>query len=314
MKRRIDDGRTDRPVSGGRHERLSALLARYTPQDGSFEMPVAGVHALRSSVPSTELAHLVHGPALCIIAQGAKTVMLGDKRFHYDASRMLIFSVDLPVAAQVEEASVSHPYLCFRMDLDLTRVRELILQVYPRGLPRIDGELGMFLAPAHEPIMDAAARMMELMLVPEEAQLLAPLVRDEILIRLLRSPIGGRLAQLGQAEIGRINDAVRWLRRHYDQAVSVDVLARQVHMSPSSLHKHFKAATSMSPLQYQKALRLQEARRLMMGAGMEVSMAGQRVGYVSASQFSREYTRMFGTAPSRDVVRVLASGASTAMY
>jgi AraC-like DNA-binding protein len=287
--------------------RLAGLLQAHTPADGSFELGVPGVpgvHAIRASRPSTDLVHGLQGSSVCIIAQGAKTVLLGGDAYTYDASRMLIFSVDLPVAAQVLKASPARPYLCFRLDLDPRRVAALALQVYPGGPPRVREHRALYLAQAGEALVDAAARLMALMAEPVEATLLAPLVIDEILIRLLRSPIGGRLAQIGQSEseVHRIARAVSWLRDHYDQPVSIDDLAGMVHMSASTLHQHFKAVTSMSPLQYQKTLRLHEARRLM-ATGMGAGAAGGQVGYVSASQFSREYARLFGSAPTRDPAR-----------
>lgn len=292
--------------------RLARLLGALAPGDGTFALPIPGVHAIRASRPNAALVHGLQGPSVCIIAQGAKTVMLGNETYDYDAARMLIFSIDLPVAAQVTQATPANPYLCFRLDIDPQRIAELTLKVYPQGAPTVPETRAIYLARANAAIADAAARLLALATAPDDAPLLAPLVVEEILVRLLRSPIGGRLAQVGQREssVHRIARAVDWVRAHYTQAIKVDELAELVHMSPSSLHLHFKSVTSMSPLQYQKALRLQEARRLM-ATGMGASTAGGRVGYVSASQFSREYARMFGSAPTRDAF--LQSGAAASM-
>jgi AraC-like DNA-binding protein len=289
------------PAAGSPLARLAGLLLAHAPGDGSFELCVPGVHAIRASRPSTDLVHGLQGSSVCIVAQGAKTVLLGGEAYTYDAPRMLVFSVDLPVAAQVLRASPARPYLCFRLDLDPRRIAELTMKVYPAGPPRVREHRAIYLAQAGEAIVDTAARLMALMDDPADAALLAPLVGDEMLIRLLRSPIGGRLAQVGQSdsEVHRIGKAVSWLRDNFDQPVSIDTLAGMVHMSPSTLHQHFKSVTSMSPLQYQKTLRLHEARRLM-STGMGASVAGGRVGYLSASQFSREYARLFGSAPTRD--------------
>lgn len=286
--------------------RLARLLSVHAPHDGSFELCVPGVHALRASRPNTELVHGLHRPALCIIAQGAKTVLLGEDVYEYDPTRMLIFSVDLPIAAQVKLASPSAPYLCFRLDLDTHRVAELVTKVYPNGTPRVHDSRAAYLAQASETIIDAAARLLELMAQPVEAPLLAPLVVDEILIRLLRSSVGGRLAQFGHTESNahRVARAVSWVRDNFTQPLRVEALAELAHMSASSLHQHFKSVTSMSPLQYQKALRLQEARMLMISTGMDANLASRRVGYLSASQFSREYARFFGDAPTRDISRL----------
>lgn len=292
--------------------RLAGLLASHAPQDGTFATCIPGVHAIRASSPSAELVHGLHRAAVCIVAQGAKTVMLGDESYDYAPSRMMVFSLDLPVAAMVRQASVAAPYLCFRLDFDQERLSELILKAWPDGVPAPHkdgaGRRAIYVAQAGEAIVDAAARLMQLACQPEEADLLGPLVTDEIVLRLLRGPFGSRLAQLGRIESHRIGRVVEWIRRHYDQAIRIDDMAALAHMSPSTLHEHFKSLTSMSPLQYQKTLRLQEARRLMLATGMDASLACQRVGYASASQFSREYARHFGSAPSRDMARLRSAG------
>ncbi len=284
--------------------RLAGLLMAGAPQDGSFATCIPGVHAIRTSSVTYELVHGLHRPALCIVAQGSKMVMLGNETYHYDPSRMLIFSLDLPIAAMIQEASVEEPYLSFRMDFDLDRLAELILKVYPDGVPLLRDSRAVYVAQASDAIVDAAARLMALAQQPEEAALLAPLVQDEIVLRLLRSPFGNRLAQLGRVEPNRIGRVIAWIRAHFDQAIRIGDMAELAHMSTSSLHEHFKALTSMSPLQFQKTLRLQEARRLMLSTGMDVGLACQRVGYVSPSQFSREYTRHFGNTPTGDMLRL----------
>lgn len=288
--------------------RLAALLAANAPYDGSFATCIPGLHAVRASTPSEELVHGLHRPALCIVAQGAKTVMLGDEAYHYDPSRMLIFSLDLPIAAMIHEASAASPYLSFRLDFDQERLAELILKAYPDGVPPARTGRAVYAAQASEAIVDAAGRLLALAAHPDDAALLAPLVQDEIVLRLLRGPFGARLAQLGRAESSRVSRVVAWIRANYDQPMRIEEMAELAHMSPSSLHGQFKSLTSMSPLQFQKTLRLQEARRLMLSTGMDASLACQRVGYVSASQFSREYARHFGNAPTRDMSRLREAG------
>ncbi len=284
--------------------RLAALIKAYAPHDGSFELRIPGVHAIRRSRPYSELVHGLQRPALCIVAQGAKRVMVGREAYEYDPARMIAFSVDLPVTAQVTRASGAEPFLCFRLDLDRGKIAELVLRVYPRGLPRVPESRGVFVGQADPTIVAAATRLLELIGQPG-AELLSPLVVDEILIRLLLSPVGARVAQIGVAESGvqGIAKAVSWLRTNFSQPMRVEELAESVHMSASSFHQHFKAVTSMSPLQYQKVLRLQEARRLMLSAMMDAGTASRRVGYLSASQFSREYGRFFGSPPTRDIPR-----------
>lgn len=286
--------------------RLAGLISTYAPHDGSFELHIPGVHAIRRSHVYTEKVHAVARPALCIVAQGAKSVMLGQEVYEYFPSRMITFSVDLPVAGQVTRASRSEPFLCFRLDLDPRKIAELVLKVYPRGLPRVHGSRAVCVTEANVSMINAAIRLMELMAHPDDAELLAPLVVDEILIRLLRSPIGARVAQIGLTEssVRGIAKAVSWLRANFPQAMKVEELAELANMSVSSFHQHFKSVTSMSPLQFQKVMRLQEARHLMLSAMMDATTASWQVGYQSASQFSREYSRFFGSAPTKDIARL----------
>ena len=286
--------------------RLATLIRAYAPHDGRFELSIPGVHASRVSRTTTELVHAMARPALCIVAQGAKIVLLGQEVYEYDASRMLVFSVDLPVAGQVTRASLSEPYLGFKLDLDPQKIAELVLKVYPHGVPRVQERRAVYVGQADMRIVHAATRLLELMAQPGDAELLAPLIIEEILIRLLRSPIGARVAQIGLAESSGhgIAKAVSWLRANFSQAMKVEDLAKLAHMSVSSFHQHFKAVTSMSPLQFQKLLRLQEARRLMLSTMVDAGTASWRVGYQSASQFSREYGRFFGRAPTKDIARL----------
>jgi AraC-like DNA-binding protein len=244
-------------------------------------------------------------PALCIVAQGAKIVMLGREVYSYDASRMIAYAVDLPVAGQSSGQPV-RPFLALKLDLDRARSQAGVEGV-PRTAWRPQDTVG-FVGQATTAMVDAAARLIELMAEPADAELLAPLVIDEILIRLLRSAIGARIAQIGQAESGvqRVAKAVTWVRAHFAQPMAVETLA--LARQPVVVHQHFKAVTAMSPLQYQKVLRLHEARRLMLSRMMDAGSAGREVGYLSASQFSREYTRLFGSAPTRDVARLRQEG------
>lgn len=285
---------------------LARLVSAYAPHDGAFELRVPGLHAGRMSHANTECFHTLRVPSLCIAAQGAKTVLVGKETYEYDASRMIVFSVALPIASQISRASFSEPYLSLRLDLDPRKIADLVLKVYPNGLPPLHDRRAVYVTPTDPSIINAAIRLMECLSHPGDCELLAPLITDEILIRLLRSPIGIRVAQMGFAEssVQRVARAISWLRENYSQPMKVENLADLVHMSVSSFHEHFRSVTSMSPLQYQKSLRLQEARRLMLSSLMDASLASQRVGYLSASQFSREYSRFFGEAPSRDVARL----------
>lgn len=297
--------RVDGPDQTG-FAKLSRLIAAYAPHDGSFELCIPGLHVSRYSRVNSECVHALGLPSLCIAAQGAKTVIVGQDVYEYDGTRMIVFSVALPVAAQVTQASQSEPYLALKLDLEPHKIAELVLKVFPHGLPAAQERNAVYVTPVEESVVSAATRLMECLAEPGDAELLAPLVMDEIMIRLLRSPIGVRVAQMGFAEssVQRIAKAISWLRENYSQPMKVEELAELVHMSVSSFHEHFKSVTSMSPLHYQKVLRLQEARRLMLSTLMDAGTASQCVGYLSASQFSREYSRFFGSAPTRDIARL----------
>jgi len=285
---------------------LASLIKAYAPHDGNFELRIPGVHAMRRSRTYAEMAHGVQQSALCIVAQGEKSVMVGREVYKYAPSRIIVFSVDVPVTSQVTRASLSEPFLCLRLDLDPQEVAKLVLKVFPQGLPPVHESGSVSVGQADANIIDASISLIELMAEPGDAKLLAPLVVDEILIRLLRSPIGVRVAQIGLANSGvfGVAKAVAWLRANFSQPMSVEELARLANMSVTSFHQHFKSVTSMSPLQYQKVLRLQEARRLMLSPTMDAGTASRNVGYMSASQFSREYGRFFGNAPTKDITRL----------
>jgi len=286
--------------------KLAGLLAAYAPHDGSFELRVPGLHASRFSRANTECFHAIRLPSLYIVAQGAKTTIVGQEVYEYDASRMIVFSVALPVASQITRASHSEPYLAFKLGLDPHKIAELVLKVYPLGLPPVQERRAVYVTPIDASLVNAATRLMTCLAQPGDVELLAPLVMDEILIRLLRGPIGVRVAQMGFAEssVHRVAKAISWLRANFSQPMKVEDLAEMVHMSVSSFHEHFKSVTSMSPLHFQKVLRLQEARRLMLSTIVDAGTASQRVGYLSASQFSREYSRFFGSAPTKDIARL----------
>lgn len=294
--------------------RLANSIARFAPGDGVHPLRLPGTYALRRGGTTSEPVYATLSPSLCIVAQGAKAVLLGREVLEYDAARMLVFAVDLPISGQVTRASAKDPFLGFKLDLDPGRVAELAARVYPRGIPKPSDVRGLYVGQATDAIIDAVTRLLELLARPEDADLLAPLVVDEILIRLLRTPIGPRVALVGEPTSGvhQIARAVTWIRAHFAQPVTVEEMAASVHMSASSFHHRFKAVTSMSPLQYQKVLRLHEARRLMLFQNLEASEACHRVGYVSASQFTREYGRFFGSAPTKDIVRLREQGFAVA--
>ncbi len=283
--------------------KLVRICMAHAPFDGFFTVRLPGVYVSRSSKARKDLAHGVIPSALCLVAQGAKRIILGKEIYDYDASRMLVYSMDVPVAARVTQASLEEPYLGIRLDLDPARISELTAKVYPNGLPKREASHAICVDQVDDHILNAVVRLMGLASQPGEAGLLAPLVMDEILIRLLNTSLGQRLAMIGQEEskLHRIAKAVSWVRSNFDQTLDVERLATLVHMSTSSFHQHFKAVTELSPLQYQKALRLQEARRLMLLTNLDAGSAGRKVGYQSVPQFTREYGRYFGNSPTKDI-------------
>lgn len=285
---------------------LVAMLAAHAPYDGTFELRIPGVHVSKASAVQQAQYHAVQRPGLCLVAQGAKRVILGSEVYDYDAARMLVYSLDIPVSALVTQASLDEPYFGLRIDLDPARIADLATRVYPQGLPGRSQGRAVCVGQADHHVLNAVSRMVGLASQPDEVDLIAPLVMDELLIRLLKSPLGPRVALIGHEEsrIGQVSKAVSWIRGNFDQPLDVERLATQMNMSPSSFHQHFKQVTSLSPLQYQKTLRLQEARRLMLLTQLDAGMAGRRVGYLSASQFAREYSRHFGSPPSKDIAQL----------
>jgi AraC-like DNA-binding protein len=294
-----------------RHKELSARVARLTPFDGIHQSALPSLALTRGSVP-TVCMPTIYQPCLAIVVQGRKRAILNDEVFHYDALNYLVVSVTLHGMGQVLEATPEHPYLSLRLNLDLKEIARLVLELGDLGPSSAAADRGLFVARLDEPLLDAVLRMVKLLDTPEDIGVLAPVVQREIYYRVLRGELGSRLIDLAQSESGnhRIVRAIEWLKQHYAVPLRIEELAGAVHMSPSALHHRFKAVTAMSPLQYQKHLRLHEARRLMFADGIESATAGHRVGYESASQFSREYRRLFGAPPRSEIARLREAGAS----
>jgi AraC-like DNA-binding protein len=287
--------------------KLASAVERRTGAEGGYDTEVPALRLSRFSAPS-DLVALVYEPSLCVVAQGAKEVLLADETYHLDPAGSLLVSVDLPVAARVVEASPDRPYLAVRISLEPAVVGELLadgITAPPLG----PTARGLAVTPVDPPLLDAVGRLVALLGSPQDVGPLAPLVLREITYRLLTGPQGLRLRQiaLAGAPAQRIASAIRWLKEHFAEPLRIESLARHVRLSPSAFHLHFKGVTALSPLQYQKRLRLQEARRLLLGEGLDAAEAAFRVGYESPSQFSREYRRMFGAPPRRDVAALKVS-------
>ena len=288
-----------------RREELVERVARAMREDGAVEAP-GGLRLLRRSSPTSE-EHGVSSPAFCVIAQGSKEVLLGHDCYRYDANRYLIAAAALPTASRVTGASEEWPYLGVVLGLDPALVGSVMVEAgYPAS--RDHAAVRAFdVGPLDGGLLDAVVRLVALLDAPaEEARFLRPLVTREIVFRLLRGEQGGRLRQIavlgGHAH--RIAGALERLREDFDRPLRVEDIARESGMSVSGFHHHFKAVTAMSPLQFQKRMRLQEARRLMLGEDLDAAGAGFRVGYGNASHFTRDYKRLFGAPPARDVERL----------
>ena len=287
---------------------LADLIYRHTREDGTVQSAVGALFMSRYSY-SSDFSPSLPQPALCTLAQGRKEVRLGDEYFAYDPLNYLVVSVSMPISGRVLEISPEHPVLALRLDIDPAEIATLISEAGPMGVPSRPTGRGLYVEPIDPLMLDALLRLTRLLDTPKDIAMLAPLIRREILYRLLRSPQGHRLYQIASenSQNHRVSRAISWLNGNFEQPLRIDSLAREANLSVSTLHHRFKAMTAMSPLQYQKQLRLNEARRLMLSEGLDASAAGYRVGYESPSQFSREYSRQFGAPPVRDLARLRMS-------
>jgi AraC-like DNA-binding protein len=285
-------------------EELAERIARAIAEDGWIE-PMQGLRLNRYSTP-TEPFHGVSQPSLCVIAQGSKEVLLGDSRYRYDPAHYLLATVELPTVGQVIEATAERPYLSLRLDLDPALVSSVMVEAGHLASRNQGDVRAMDVSPLDVDLLDAVVRLIRLLESPAEARVLRPLITREIVYRLLKGEQGNRLRHMAflGGHTDRIAGAVERLRREFNQPLRIDSLARDLGMSVSGFHHHFKAVTAMSPLQFQKQLRLHEARRLLLGENLDAASAGYRVGYDDPSQFSREYKRLFGQPPVRDVERL----------
>lgn len=282
-------------------EELAERIAAILTQDGTIEVQ-PGLHFRRHSHP-TDPVYVTSPPSFCIIAQGSKDILLGSDSFRYDPAHYLISTMELPLVGKVVEATPERPYLNFRLVLDPSLVTSVLVESGHVQANDDSSLKAVDVSPLGSDLLDAALRLVRLADSPNEYRALAPLVTREIIYRLLTGAQRGRMRHLanfgGQAH--RMARAIEIIHRNFDQPLRIDEIAQQVHMSVSGFHAHFKAATAMTPLQFQKQLRLQEARRIMLSEGCDAAQAGFRVGYEDSSHFNRDYKRYFGKPPKRDV-------------
>lgn len=285
-------------------DELVERLAQTAQVPGVVE-PLPGVHVARATRPMDGI-HGVYPTAFCVIAQGAKEVYIGEAVHRYDTHHYLLATMDLPAVSRILRATRREPYLSLRLDLEPTLVGAVMVEA-GMSVPRSPiAAKAVVVSGLDVELLDSCVRLVRLLDGPAEARVLAPLVKREIIYRLLIGEQGDRLRCLpvlgGHSH--SIGKALEMLRKSFDQPLRIEAIARDLGMSPSGFHHHFKAVTDMSPLQFQKQLRLQLARRLMLGENLDAATAGYRVGYSNASHFSRDYRRHFGEPPARDAERV----------
>jgi Transcriptional regulator containing an amidase domain and an AraC-type DNA-binding HTH domain len=281
---------------------LAETIDRLTAKESHVVTDVPGLSLRRWEAP-TEQTSYIHEPSLCLVAQGAKRVMLGEEFYTYDADHFLIASVDLPIVAQVTEASPEKPYLGLMLKLDPKMISQLVVDSN-LPMPRTQQtSRGMAVSRVSARMLGAFQRLLDLMDVPEDIPVMAPLIQREIVYRLLVGEQGPRLRQMGAAgtQSNQLAQAIDWLKKNYTQPLRVDDLAAHARMSTSTFHRHFRDLTAMSPLQFQKRLRLHEARRIMFTDHLDATSVAFQVGYESSTQFNREYSRVFGAPPLRDI-------------
>ncbi|MEB2607461.1 AraC family transcriptional regulator [Burkholderia cenocepacia] len=289
---------------------IASVIARHVSMDGFQATPIERMTLVRSSTVTMPMPN-VYRPQLCLVAQGHKEVTLRDRVLKYAPGRYGVVTYDLPATGRVVDATPDKPYLCLYLDFDPVMLADLALRVPP--LPEAPSPpVGKTVSDAGAALLDAALRLLRLLDNPAALPVLGPLAEQEILYHLLAGPDGARMRHItaSQGRMAQVGRAIAWLGKHFRERFSIERLAAEAGMSPSSLHEHFRAVTAMTPLQFQKQLRLQQARSLMLVHDIDVTTAAIRVGYESPSQFSREYRRHFGESPARDITRLRASADS----
>ncbi|EJG1647525.1 AraC family transcriptional regulator [Vibrio parahaemolyticus] len=297
-----DSSPTSLPSRAFATQKLAKLIDRWTGNANQYDTPISGLRFSRWTTPTPPTSY-THNPSICLIAQGRKRVLLGEESFIYDANHFLISSVDLPIIANIIEASEEQPYLGLIMELDLTEISQLIAYSELAFTQAKEAQKGIAVGELSESLLDAFVRLAELLDEGQNIKILAPIIKREIFYRLLMSEQGTRLHQIVTAgsHSHQIAKAIDWLKNNFVKPLSVGDLASYTGMSKSSFYTHFRSMTSMTPLQFQKKLRLSEARRLMLTENLDAMAATFKVGYESPSQFSREYSRLFGVPPSKDI-------------
>lgn len=290
-------------------ESLALMIAKLAQNDGDYLTAFSSLSVHRRSAPTSPV-HCIYQMGLGVVVQGAKEIMLAGKPTHYRSGESLLTTIDLPVVSHVTQASSDEPFLGLMLTLDPHAVMQLAA-LMPSTRPIKDVPLNpLSVEPLDEGLINALCRLIGLLDEPDLVTQLEPLIQQEIIIRLLASNHGPQLRHIVAAgsPSQNISRVVGWLKQNFTRPISMDELAANAYMSPSTFRQHFRAMTGVSPLQYLKKLRLQEARQQMLSKNLDASSAALRVGYESASQFSREYSREFGESPQRDIKRIRLIG------
>ena len=285
-------------------QELAVLVTQQTDGkgNGAHKTAIPQLTFMRESEVSTGMCDVTE-PILAIMVQGKKEALLGEETYQYGAAQYLVVSVDLPLRAFIVEATPDEPYLGFKLNLDPAQLCDIIEQIQPRTGKTENSMRGLFVSDAEAPLIDCAIRLTRLLDTPQDISFLAPMMIREMYYRLLLGEQSEAVRQIATSgsNMQRVAAVIRRIKAEFTKSLRVEELAEQANMSPASFHRHFKKVTSMSPLQYQKQLRLLEARRLMLAENADATNAAYQVGYESPSQFSREYSRMFGAPPIKDI-------------
>ena len=291
---------------------IASIAARHAEGEGDTVTPIEALGISRRRAPSAP-CHGSYRPCFAMVIQGAKSVQLGNDTINYGAGDYLLTSLDLPVTWRVVEASRQVPHFCITLAISGDKVLDLMGRIGLEQQPKPTAvQRGIVVNAATPELLDASLRLMRLLDRPNEIAAMAPLIEQEILYRIMTGPAGGQILNIAisDSQGSRIARAIAWIRSNFTRQLTIEELAEHAGMSVSSFHHHFKSITAMSPVQYQKQLRLHEARRLMLAEGLDVGHAGHRVGYQSPSQFSRDYSRLYGLSPARDVSALLEGEAN----
>ena len=283
---------------------LATLIESHTKVDGNFKTDIPSLYITRKS-KVTEPMHGVYSPSLCIVAQGAKVASLIQDRFRYGPEDYLVASVNLPTFAQVMEATPEIPYLALKFEISIDSILEVLRDTDLDALKKENAKRGMYVNKMNQPLLDAITRFVRLLDSPNDIPVLAPLIKKEIIYRVLLGNHGERLKQIAieGSSTSQISNVIKHINQNYEKSVKVETLAEIANMSVASLYRHFSEVTTMSPIQFQKQMRLQKAQSLLLSGSMAVADVAFQVGYESPSQFSREYSRMYGLSPKEEAAR-----------